>query len=381
MDDDRLLRDQTVVVSGGRIAAMGPSATTPVPAGARVVDATGRYLMPGLADMHVHLYAPAGADALRRQRRHHGLRPERPPGVPRLAAARIARGRAARAHDLLGGADVRPPRARPRKRSRRWTGRPPRATTPSRSTTRSAPPSIRRSRRGEEEEPRPRRARRARARIRGHARRRTVDRARRGVRLHVLQRRPRSEERGRPPARHDEDPEGRREDARGRRSPSSRRSSRSTTSCGRRRRSRPICEDPELRVPRARSCARSSSPTRNTYANRWPAGAPARSRSSATSSSAQLVRALHDGGVPILAGTDASWLGVPGLQPDRGDRELPGPRLHAVRRAAHRDGRPGEAAAPRERLRHDRRRPARGPAPDSRESRSRTCATCAASWA
>ena len=58
MDEDRLLRDQTVIVVGGRITATGPSATTPVPRGARIVDAKGRYLMPGLADMHVHLYAP-----------------------------------------------------------------------------------------------------------------------------------------------------------------------------------------------------------------------------------------------------------------------------------------------------------------------------------
>ncbi len=58
MDADRILRDQTVVVSGGRIAAVGPTGKTPVPPGARVIDAAGRYLSPGLADMHVHVYAP-----------------------------------------------------------------------------------------------------------------------------------------------------------------------------------------------------------------------------------------------------------------------------------------------------------------------------------
>ncbi len=58
MDGDRVLRDQTVVVSGGRIAAVGPAGTTPIPRGARVIDAAGRYLSPGLADMHVHVYAP-----------------------------------------------------------------------------------------------------------------------------------------------------------------------------------------------------------------------------------------------------------------------------------------------------------------------------------
>src|SRR5262249_12280119 len=56
MDAPRVLRDQTVVVEKDRIAAVGPSASTRVPAGARVVDARGLYLAPGLADMHVHLY-------------------------------------------------------------------------------------------------------------------------------------------------------------------------------------------------------------------------------------------------------------------------------------------------------------------------------------
>lgn len=58
MDTERVLPDQTVVVEAGRIVAVGPTATTPVPPGARVVDAKGRFLSPGLADMHVHLYVP-----------------------------------------------------------------------------------------------------------------------------------------------------------------------------------------------------------------------------------------------------------------------------------------------------------------------------------
>ena len=58
MDSERVLRDQTVVVSGSRISAIGPSGKTPVPAGAKVVDAQGGYLSPGLADMHVHVYWP-----------------------------------------------------------------------------------------------------------------------------------------------------------------------------------------------------------------------------------------------------------------------------------------------------------------------------------
>jgi imidazolonepropionase-like amidohydrolase len=58
MDADRLLPDHTVVVSGGRIAGIGPTATMPLPDGAHVIDASGGYLSPGLADMHVHVYTP-----------------------------------------------------------------------------------------------------------------------------------------------------------------------------------------------------------------------------------------------------------------------------------------------------------------------------------
>src|SRR5688500_11284574 len=46
---------QTVVVSGNRITAVGASASTPAPRGSNVVDGTGRYLIPGLWDMHSHV--------------------------------------------------------------------------------------------------------------------------------------------------------------------------------------------------------------------------------------------------------------------------------------------------------------------------------------
>jgi len=46
--------NQTVVIAAGRIAALGPSEETTPPPGARVVDATGKFLIPGLWDMHVH---------------------------------------------------------------------------------------------------------------------------------------------------------------------------------------------------------------------------------------------------------------------------------------------------------------------------------------
>lgn len=46
--------DMTVVVSAGRITALGKVTDTSVPQSARVVDASGKFVIPGLWDMHVH---------------------------------------------------------------------------------------------------------------------------------------------------------------------------------------------------------------------------------------------------------------------------------------------------------------------------------------
>lgn len=56
------IENGTLVVQGGRIVAVGPSASTPVPEGAERRDASGRVLMPGLVDTHSHIGGPAGAD-------------------------------------------------------------------------------------------------------------------------------------------------------------------------------------------------------------------------------------------------------------------------------------------------------------------------------
>ncbi|HEU4388326.1 MAG TPA: hypothetical protein VFV34_11050, partial [Blastocatellia bacterium] len=45
----------TVVIAGDRITAIGEDAKTAVPKGAQIVDGAGRFLIPGLWDMHVHL--------------------------------------------------------------------------------------------------------------------------------------------------------------------------------------------------------------------------------------------------------------------------------------------------------------------------------------
>lgn len=47
--------DMTVIIRGNRITTIGRSATTPIPKNARVINATGKFLIPGLWDMHVHL--------------------------------------------------------------------------------------------------------------------------------------------------------------------------------------------------------------------------------------------------------------------------------------------------------------------------------------
>jgi len=45
----------SVIVRGDRIVAVGPAAETTVPANARVIDATGKTVIPGMWDMHTHL--------------------------------------------------------------------------------------------------------------------------------------------------------------------------------------------------------------------------------------------------------------------------------------------------------------------------------------
>jgi imidazolonepropionase-like amidohydrolase len=55
MDQERVLANQTVVVRGGRIAYVGDASKAKYGKNAVVVDAGGKYLMPGLAEMHGHV--------------------------------------------------------------------------------------------------------------------------------------------------------------------------------------------------------------------------------------------------------------------------------------------------------------------------------------
>ncbi|MGC1484010.1 MAG: amidohydrolase family protein [Candidatus Acidiferrum sp.] len=47
--------DTTVFIADEKIATIGPSKSISIPRGTKIVDATGKFLMPGLVDMHAHL--------------------------------------------------------------------------------------------------------------------------------------------------------------------------------------------------------------------------------------------------------------------------------------------------------------------------------------
>ena len=66
MDRERVLTGQTVIVRDGRIAALGPSTSVRVPADAQRIDAKGKFLMPGLAEMHAHVLGPQQPPELNR---------------------------------------------------------------------------------------------------------------------------------------------------------------------------------------------------------------------------------------------------------------------------------------------------------------------------
>jgi imidazolonepropionase-like amidohydrolase len=60
--------NRTVVIAGDRIASVSDAAKSQPPKNARVIDATGQYLIPGLWDMHVHSafgdWFPGGRDII-----------------------------------------------------------------------------------------------------------------------------------------------------------------------------------------------------------------------------------------------------------------------------------------------------------------------------
>lgn len=72
--------DQTLVIRDGKIAALGDAAGTKVPEGAKVLDLSGRTIIPGFVGMHDHMYYPSPGGA-------PPLYPEHAASFPRLYLA------------------------------------------------------------------------------------------------------------------------------------------------------------------------------------------------------------------------------------------------------------------------------------------------------
>jgi Tol biopolymer transport system component/imidazolonepropionase-like amidohydrolase len=58
MKGDEVIEKGDVVVTDNRIVAVGPSGKVTRPAGAKVVDVTGKTIIPGLVDVHAHMWPP-----------------------------------------------------------------------------------------------------------------------------------------------------------------------------------------------------------------------------------------------------------------------------------------------------------------------------------
>ena len=56
--------DQTIVIERGVIRAVGADGAVPTPPGARVIDASGRSVLPGLVMMHEHMFYPSGGGSV-----------------------------------------------------------------------------------------------------------------------------------------------------------------------------------------------------------------------------------------------------------------------------------------------------------------------------
>ena len=83
-----VLRDAVVLVRGSRIVAVGSRAATVIPVGAKIIDGSGRTLVPGLIDAHFHL---DGDDALPALFLSHGVTSVRDPGAWIEAYAQVRR--------------------------------------------------------------------------------------------------------------------------------------------------------------------------------------------------------------------------------------------------------------------------------------------------
>src|SRR5437870_12543377 len=54
------IENATVLIEGDRVVWVGSAATTRIPRGATIIDGKGKFVTPGLVDMHVHVYTHPG---------------------------------------------------------------------------------------------------------------------------------------------------------------------------------------------------------------------------------------------------------------------------------------------------------------------------------
>jgi Tol biopolymer transport system component len=60
MKGDEIIQSGDIVISDNRISAVGPKGKVAVPAGAKVIDVTGKTIIPGFVDVHAHMWPPRG---------------------------------------------------------------------------------------------------------------------------------------------------------------------------------------------------------------------------------------------------------------------------------------------------------------------------------
>ena len=96
MDQERVVPNQVVVVQNGKIKAMGTAGQVKYAKDAMVIDGKGKYLMPGLAEMHAHVPPVDDLEPMKevlllfcsKRRDHHPRHagPPAPPGAAQQAA-------------------------------------------------------------------------------------------------------------------------------------------------------------------------------------------------------------------------------------------------------------------------------------------------------
>jgi Tol biopolymer transport system component/imidazolonepropionase-like amidohydrolase len=55
---DEIIERGDIVITDNRISALGPKGKVPIPSGARIIDTTGKTIIPGFVDVHAHMWAP-----------------------------------------------------------------------------------------------------------------------------------------------------------------------------------------------------------------------------------------------------------------------------------------------------------------------------------